>query len=239
VEVRLLKLLEGASQARGTAVVIDVFRAFSTACVVAARGAARIWPVVRVEEAFRLKRAHPDVVLVGERGGKMVRGFDHGNSPSELSGLDFTGRSVVLTTSAGTRGLYRAAGADEVVTGSFLNAGAVVEHLRRQRPDVVSVVALGSRGEVETAEDTLCGEYLRDRILGKPVDFDAIQAAIRAAPSGRKFLDPGRPWFPPPDLEFCLELDRYGFVLRLADSMDGPRELVRISIDRPGTFHSR
>jgi 2-phosphosulfolactate phosphatase len=239
VEIRLLKLLDGASRARGTAVVIDVFRAFSTACVVAARGAARIWPVERVEEAFRLKRSHPDVVLVGERGGKMIEGFDHGNSPSKLSGLDFTGRSVVLTTSAGTRGLFQATAADEVVTGSFLNAGAVVEHLRQQRPDVVSVVALGSRGEVETTEDTLCGEYLRDRILGKPVDFDAIQAEIRAAPSGRKFLDPERPWFPPPDLELCLDVDRYGFVLRLADVEDGPPQLVRVAIDRDGSVNSR
>jgi hypothetical protein len=71
------------------------------------------------------------------------------------------------------------------------------------------------------------------------VDFAAIQAAIRAAPCGRKFLDPERPWFPPPDLEFCLDLNRYGFVLRLTAAENGPAELVRVSTDRAGTRSSR
>ena len=82
MDIEILQLTEGAMKARGLTVVIDVFRAFSTACYIFAAGAEKIIPVEHVEEAFNLKKIFPEVVMLGERLERKVPGFDFGNSPS-------------------------------------------------------------------------------------------------------------------------------------------------------------
>ena len=120
MEIRRLSLIEGAEKAEGLAVVIDVFRAFTTAAYVISNGAEKIIPVGTVEEAFDMKRTNHGVVLMGEREGKQVPGFDFGNSPHEVRNIDFTGLTVVQTTSAGTRGLMSAKDAHTILPGSFV-----------------------------------------------------------------------------------------------------------------------
>ena len=72
MNVEILELIEGAKKAGGIAVVIDVFRAFSLECYLFGRGAERIYAVGGMDEAFALKREHPEYILIGERHGKMV-----------------------------------------------------------------------------------------------------------------------------------------------------------------------
>ena len=96
-----MSTVSGAREARGLAVIIDVFRAFTTAAHVMANGAERIVPVESVEESFELRGRHPDWIQIGERGGIRVEGFDYGNSPYEVSLADFSGRTVIQTTGAG------------------------------------------------------------------------------------------------------------------------------------------
>ena len=69
MNVQILQLIDGAKQARGLTVIIDVFRAFSVECYAMVRGAKNILPVGTIEEAFALKEKYPDAILVGERGG--------------------------------------------------------------------------------------------------------------------------------------------------------------------------
>ncbi len=88
MQIDILQLTEGAKKAKGTTVVIDVFRAFSTACYLMAAGASRIIPVEQVEEALALKEQIPDALLLGERNEKKVAGFDFGNSPTHIAALD-------------------------------------------------------------------------------------------------------------------------------------------------------
>ena len=75
MEIEIYQLIEGARRARGLAVIIDVFRAFTVECHAFARGARTILPVAGIDEAFALKRAHPGALLVGERGGPALRGI--------------------------------------------------------------------------------------------------------------------------------------------------------------------
>ena len=103
MEIRILQLVEGAKNAVGLTVIIDVFRAFSTACYAFGNGADEILCVGEVNTAFRLKKEDPDRILLGERDEIMVEGFQFGNSPSQVENVDFTGRTLVQTTSAGTR----------------------------------------------------------------------------------------------------------------------------------------
>jgi 2-phosphosulfolactate phosphatase len=215
MEIRRLSTVSGARKARGLAVIIDVFRAFTTAAHVMANGAERIVPVLTVEESFELKKRHPDWVQIGERGGVRVEGFDYGNSPYEASLADFTGRTVIQTTGAGTQGVVSASGADEIVLGSFVMAGAIARHIRRVEPEVVSLVAMGNVGVEPNEEDESCAEYLEGLLEGRRPDFEAMKGRIRVSPSGAKFFDPSKPQFREEDFRLALELDRFDFVLRV------------------------
>ena len=126
MNIEIYHLLEGADQAQGLAVVIDVFRAFSLECYLFSRGVQKIYAVGREETAWELKREHPEYLMAGERGGVILPGFDYGNSPSQTEHADFRGKILIHTTSAGTQGLVHtcAAGADEIITGSLVNASA-------------------------------------------------------------------------------------------------------------------
>jgi 2-phosphosulfolactate phosphatase len=222
MEVRRLSLVSGAREARGFAVVIDVFRAFTTAAYVMARGAECIIPVGSLEEAFVLRRRHPDWILIGERGGARVEGFDYGNSPYEASLADFSGRTVIQTTGAGTQGVVSAACADPVLLGSFVMAGAIVRYIQRAEPEVVSLVAMGSVGLKPSVEDESCAAYIEGRLRGERPDFEEMKKRIRASPSGRKFFDPSQPQFREEDFSLALELDRFDFVIKV-ERRDGLR----------------
>src|SRR5215475_3431988 len=127
--VHRLRLLSGARQARGLAVVIDVFRAFSTAAYAFERGASEVVLVGPVEDAFALRRRWPDALIMGEVDGRRVDGFDFGNSTSAIARADLRGRHLIQRTSAGTQGVLAASGADVLLLGSFVCAGALVRHI--------------------------------------------------------------------------------------------------------------
>ena len=97
-------------------------------------GASEIIPVGDVELAYQLKEENSDCVLMGERKGKIQPGFDYGNSPTEIEAIDFSGKTIIQTTSAGTQGFANAKEADELISGSFVNAGAIVHILKRRHP---------------------------------------------------------------------------------------------------------
>lgn len=225
MRIERLSLISGARRARGLVVVIDVFRAFTTAAYVMANGAERIIPVGDLGEAFELKRLHPDWVLMGERGGRRVEGFDYGNSPFEVRDVDFTGRTVIQTTGAGTQGVVNATGAEAILLGSFVMAGAIIRRIRRTRPETVSLVAMGSRGVEPSAEDELCANYIEAALKGETLDFAEIRRRIRAAPSGAKFFDPAQPQFREEDFHMALDLDRFDFILRVV--RDGGLRVVK------------
>jgi len=215
MEIRRLSTVAGAREARGLAVIIDVFRAFTTAAHVMANGAQKIVPVLTVEESFRLKELNPDWLQIGEEGGIIVEGFDYGNSPYDASLADFTGRTVIQRTGAGTNGVVNASGAEERILGSFVMAEAIVRYIKGKDPDVVSLVAMGDVGVEPNEEDESCAEYIESRLRGHTPDFGEMKERIRAAPSGVKFFDPARTQFKEQDFHLAMEIDRFDFVLRV------------------------
>ena len=94
MDIDILHLIEGAKQARGLAVIIDVFRAFTTACYAVRNGAVGIIPVGDADLAYQLKKENPDYILMGERQGKKLPGFDYGNSPTEIETVEFSGKRI-------------------------------------------------------------------------------------------------------------------------------------------------
>jgi 2-phosphosulfolactate phosphatase len=235
MQIELLDFVAGARAARGVVIIIDVFRAFSVACYASARGAPRIIPVGEIEEALQLKRAHPDYLAIGERHARKLPGFDSGNSPTEIEGLDLSSRTVVHTTHAGTQGLVNAHQAEVVLTGSFVNAAAIIRYIHALAPVRVSLVRMGMAAMQHSDADDLCAELLAARLSGLapladlPGDSEAIRERLRESPEADKFFDPAADWAPERDFELCTALDRFDFVLRLQDEADGLRSLRAIA----------
>jgi 2-phosphosulfolactate phosphatase len=215
MEIKRFRLIEGARKARGTAVIIDVFRAFTTAAFIIANGAETIIPVGTVEEALELRRQNPRWLITGEVHGTKILEFDFGNSPDEVSHVDFTGKTVIQRTSSGVQGILAASGAKEILLGSFVIAEATVQQIMNRDPDVVSIVAMGWEGETPTIEDELCAEYLEARLRGIHPDFPDMVRRIRAAPSGAKFFDPIQSQFREGDFYAAVNLDMFPFALRV------------------------
>jgi 2-phosphosulfolactate phosphatase len=153
MHVTVVDHVAGAQSARGIAVVIDVFRAFSVAAYAFSRGAATIIPIAAIEDARELKRQHPDWLLIGERHARPLPGFDAGNSPADLEKFDLAGRTLIHTTHAGTQGLTNALQADEVITGALVNAGAIVRYLQARQPEFVTIVRMGHEAR-ENSDET-------------------------------------------------------------------------------------
>jgi len=214
MHIDILDLIEGAKQARGLTVIIDVFRAFSTACYVVGNGARQIIPVGDVDLAYKLREGNPDYILMGERKGKMLPGFDYGNSPTEIQTVDFSGKTVIQTTSAGTQGFANAKDADALITGSFVNAEAIVSYIKKKSPEKVALVCMGTWAVRPADEDTLCAEYIAGRLKGQKMDTRRIYTKLRASKTARIFFDPEVSWAPETDFDLCLNIGLYDFVLK-------------------------
>ncbi len=230
MDVQILHMIDGAKKAEGLTVIIDVFRAFSLECYLAAQGAARILPVGSKERAYALRDEHPEYLLVGERHGVMLPGFDYGNSPSQIKGADLSGKAVVHTTSAGTQGVANALRADEILTGSLVNAGAIARYIREKGYERVSLVCMGLEGLEDAPEDLLCGRYIKGLLEGRPLDMEAELRTLREDPTVQRFFDAENQVFPEEDYWMCTDVDRFDFVLRVSRLEDDVFEVERVEV---------
>lgn len=215
MDIEILQLLEGAEKAQGLTVIIDVFRAFSTACYAFGNGIQRIYPVGDLQMAYQLKQQNPDFILVGERNEQKPEGFDFGNSPSQLLKANLMGKTMVHTTSSGTQGIANATGANEILTGSFVNAGAIVDYIRKQNPAKVSLVCMGYSCQHPTDEDTLLAVYIKNELEGVVNNFQAMVEQLRNGDGARFFAPEKQEWAPAADFDLCLSLNRFDFVLKV------------------------
>jgi 2-phosphosulfolactate phosphatase len=230
--MKILKkdFIAGAREAEGIAVIIDVFRAFSTACYCLDGGAKRVLPVGDVGEALALREREElaSSVLIGERSGRKLDGFDFGNSPSELAKADLRRKHVIQTTHAGTQGIVNATQADEVLTGAFVNAKATARYIRRQAPATVTLVRMGWQAETPTDEDDLCAEYLECLLTDQPFDEESVIPQLKASPCSTRFFDPAKPWNPSSDFHLCLRLNAFAFAVAARQEADGLLSLVKV-----------
>jgi 2-phosphosulfolactate phosphatase len=216
--IQRLSLLSGAQKAEGVAVVIDVLRAFTCAAFMMHLGAERIVLLAEPEVVLRLK-CEQGYLAVGEVEGRMVRGFDLGNSPSQIlaaGGALCAGRIVAQRTSAGVTGAVAAAHqAEAVILGSYVTARAIARHIQglSPPPKVVSLVDMGSAGKEVTPDDEACADYIEHLLTGRAYDHAAALQRIVEHECTQKFLRGDQPHYPPADPVYCLQRDLFDFVL--------------------------
>lgn len=232
MDIQILQLIEGAKQAKGLTVIIDVFRAFTVETLIMAREPDKLLAVGDVQTARDYQASHPDVLLCGERGGAIIEGFHFGNSPSQVEKADFRYKTVLHTTSAGTQGIVNATGADEILGGCLLSAKAIACYIKKKAPAQVSLVCMGLAGERPTDEDTLCAEYIKSLLEDRPLPD--LEARIRrlAETDGAKFFDPAQQSvFPEADFHIAVKADICPFLLRVTtDPESGLCAMERVDV---------
>ncbi|MSU59046.1 MAG: 2-phosphosulfolactate phosphatase [Pedosphaera sp.] len=225
--------------ARTTCVVFDVLRATSTIVTALAAGAASVLPVNEIAEALAVRRQRPDVLLAGERDGLRIGAaltggieFDLGNSPREFTAARVAGKTIVMTTTNGTRALRACAGAERILVASFLNLEATADFLGRENPESLLLVCAGT-GKDAALEDTLAAGALCDALKSAKLEHELEDAALIArdaflqarqdlahaigeARNARRLL---RQPELRDDVEFCLR--RNAFPLVAANEADG------------------
>jgi 2-phosphosulfolactate phosphatase len=223
----------GHTEGRGC-VVIDVLRATTTIVAAVAAGARRVVPFLSVEAALEARRvaAREACVLAGERGGWPIDGFDLGNSPAEYTSATVGGRTVLLTTTNGTKALLHARSAGQVIIGAFVNLSAVCTAAADLTH--VDLLCAGTDGQI-TREDVLFAGAVVARLTESPEwqpndaavvardawlqvaggrDGDELRArlvaAMRASRGGRNLIEIGMAG----DIDLAAEIDRYAIVPR-------------------------
>lgn len=230
MRINVLHNSQGAIHARGLTVVIDVFRAFSTECYVMRNNAEKIIPVGDLDTAYKLKVENPDFLLMGEQNGERPKDFDYGNSPFQISSVDFSRKTVIHISTAGTKGLIYAKNASEIITGSFVNIGAIVRYIKINNPDELSLVCTGSADGTILDEDALCAQYIKNELQDISNDYENIVKHIKEGGYIDRFLDPKLPKYPVEDVDYCLALDKFDFVLKASDYKDGLVKIDKVSI---------
>ena len=150
------------SDRKSIVVVVDVLRATSAICTALDLGVQSIRPVSTIEDALDFKDQE-GYVIAAERNGKIVRGFDLGNSPTDYSSKSLRGKKMVLTTTNGTHAINIAKQDHKVVVGAFLNIDALTSYLLQQDKSII-ILCAGWKNDFCT-EDTLFAGALTEQLI--------------------------------------------------------------------------
>jgi 2-phosphosulfolactate phosphatase len=230
----LPSLLDASRLAGGSVVVIDVLRASTTVCAALHAGASRVVPFANVDDARRFaerlseasggRQPSDKPLLGGERHGIKIDGFDLGNSPLEYTREKVAGRTVVFTTTNGTRALLAAGMADRIYMGAFANLNPLCDQLAKD-PGNIHLLCAGTDGQITLEDAYVAGEIaltLSQKLptlafgndeaaiamgMAQPsapecVPCDARLFALRSGLGGRNLIDLGYD----ADIEFCAKI---------------------------------
>lgn len=226
-----IKIVNDAEQATGLAVIIDVFRAFTVEPYLINNGAKKLIPVGDMQIAYNYKKKDNNFILIGERNGIILPGFDYGNSPSQIENIDFSGKTIIHTTSCGTQGIVKAINAKKIITGSLLNAKAIARYITKNKINEISLVALCRTGKLPADEDILCAKYIKSLVEDKPLNNMKEEIEKLKITTGSKFFDKLKQKdFPERDFYLCTEMNKFGFVLKVKKDEEGNLYIEKLEI---------
>jgi 2-phosphosulfolactate phosphatase len=214
--------IDGAREARGTVVVIDVLRSFTVSAYALAGGARECRLVTTVDEARALASESPGAVLCVEVDGLPVPGIAISNSPTQIRAIDLTDRIVIQRSSAGTP-VVAAVEGDDIFAGSLVVARATVQACLSRRPETLTLIASG-----DFPEDHACARYMEAIAGGEEPDIEQLLQPLRRSDRYRRFATGEWPGFPATDLDLALVPDRFDFAMPVAREAGYLRVTARI-----------
>ena len=199
--------IEGARQARGIVVVIDVLRSFTVSAYALAGGARECRLVRTVQEALALEGQTPGALLCAEEEAMPVAGIAISNSPTQISRLDLQGRILIQRSTAGTQ-VAAAVEGDSIFAASLVVARPTVQACLLRRPETVTLLA-----SADHAEDHACARYMEGIFLGRQPDLEELLEPLLESERYKRARSGSWPGFPPTDLDLSLAPDRFGFAM--------------------------
>ena len=128
------------------------------------------------------------------------------------------------------KGLDNAINADEVITGSLVNAKAIAEYIKRKNYTTVSLVCMGLEAISQTEEDNLCAEYIKAILEDREIELEKEIEKLKVT-SGAKFFDKSQnDVFPERDFYLCTQTNKFDFVLKVEKSKDGLDYIEKINV---------
>lgn len=204
----IIKRLNGLHQAKdatGLVVVIDVLRAASVEAYLLDQGVEYIFPVDSPEKGLLLKNEFKNSILVGEKDGKILPGYDINNSPSDILSANITQKIAIHSSTFGTKGLESLINADEIIFGSLVISNSILRYIKLKNPKILSILALGE-------DDDYVAEYFEKKIKNVPCNESEIIDKIKSLPFLSGYFDSKMTQFPVKDLDLCLAFNKFNFI---------------------------
>lgn len=212
-----------------TVIIIDTLRATSVIVTAMMNGAEEILPVKEVEEAtvYKERLGNKNIILGGERRGLKIQGFDLSNSPLEFVKEVVEGKTIIMTTTNGTRTMEKCSKADEIIIGSLLNGTAAGKRALKSERDIL-IVNSGTKGKFST-DDFITAGFIINSILEDGVHAELSDIAdtalklfrsntdLNSALEGCYHFNYLRSIGLEDDLEYCLTKDLTDIVPILKD----------------------
>jgi 2-phosphosulfolactate phosphatase len=200
--------VEGARQARGLAVVIDVLRSFTVSAYALAGGARECRLVTTTDEARALASAIPGALLCAEEGALPVPGIAISNSPTQIVAAELTGKVLVQRSSAGTPVAAAVRDGIDIFAASLVVARATIQACLLRDPDVLTLIA-----SADHPEDHACARYMEAMARRQKADLDRWLQPLRDSERFAQVMSGAWPGFPSTDLELALQPDRFNFAM--------------------------
>jgi len=193
-------------QARGTVIVIDVLRAFTTSSVLFNRGVEKIYLVKDEYIALHRKWKYPNkTIIFGEKGGRLIKGFDYENSPLEMGEVNIDiNKNFIQRTSSGTRGslsVSKNMKVEEIIAGSFTTARVIKNYIRNK--EHVDYLITGSRTPDGGNDDLALAKFLMNQI-----DLDTAHKMVIESYHAKNYIKNYK------DIEIALN-KKYSFIQRI------------------------
>ncbi len=201
--------IDGARQASGIAVVIDVLRSFTVSAYALAGGARECRLVTTTDEARALAASIPGALLSAEENALPIPGIPISNSPTKLlEEPDLSERILVQRSSAGTQVAAAVRPEIDIFAASLVVARATVQACLLRRPAVLTLIA-----SADHPEDHACAHYMEAIVRGEKPNVERLLQPLRDSERYKKVMSNAWPGFPPTDLELSLIPDRFTFAM--------------------------
>jgi 2-phosphosulfolactate phosphatase len=201
--------IDGARQASGIAVVIDVLRSFTVSAYALAGGARECRLVTTTAEARAIAASIPGALLSAEENALPIPGIPISNSPTKLlEEPELKDRVLVQRSSAGTQVAAAVRPEIDIFAASLVVARATVQACLLRRPAVLTLIA-----SADHPEDHACARYMEALVRGEKPDVERLLQPLRDSERYQRVMSNAWPGFPPTDLELSLMPDRFTFAM--------------------------
>lgn len=195
-------------------IVIDVFRAFTTASYILERCPATYILATKCEVIARLSSQWKNSLIIGKQEkGIDLCSYEIPNSPTRTQEVEIAGRTILHRTEAGAKGLLQAKNADIVLAAGFCNADATVRYLKTLSHIKITLSPMGHEGTSSSLEDLLCEEYIDSLLNNKKINLSSYLPELKSG-TGRYFFFEDQWQYPREDFDKCLELERFNFAIQ-------------------------